>query len=171
MGLSLKSNYEKRKFIVLTSGKFLEALGSGIGTGSIFCLSFSLSNRVIQLLLTYRFLDNHKSTRSQFSIPGLWEIHRNLKQQKNFNSRDGFFRKSPFCTFSSINPGFVGPRDMLQKKFLIAIFTMLQKNIFGLKKWKIAKMALLNPCMKFEIFLTKSILLMHYENGNKKKYP
>ena len=24
----------------------LEALGSGIGTGSIFCLSFSLSNRV-----------------------------------------------------------------------------------------------------------------------------
>ena len=30
----------------MTSGKFLEALGSGIGTGSIFCLSFSLSNRV-----------------------------------------------------------------------------------------------------------------------------
>ena len=33
-------------FLVLTSGKFLEALGSGIGTGSIFCLSFSLSNNV-----------------------------------------------------------------------------------------------------------------------------
>ena len=32
--------------LVLTLGKFLEALGSGIGTGSIFCLSFSLSNRV-----------------------------------------------------------------------------------------------------------------------------
>ena len=47
MGLSLKSNYEKKNpFLVLTSGKFLEALGSGIGTGSIFCLSFSLSNRV-----------------------------------------------------------------------------------------------------------------------------
>ena len=30
-------------------GKFLEALGSGIGTGSIFCLSFSLSNRVSKL--------------------------------------------------------------------------------------------------------------------------
>ena len=27
-------------------------------------------------------------------------------------------------------------------------------------------MALLNPCMKFEIFLAKSILLKHYENGN-----
>ena len=30
-------------------------------------------------------------------------------------------------------------------------------------------MALLNPCMKFEIFLAKSILLKHYENVNKKK--
>ena len=30
-----------------------------------------------------------------------------------------------------------------------------------------SKMALLNPCMKFEIFLAKSILLKHYENGNK----
>ena len=34
-----------------------------------------------------------------------------------------------------------------------------------------AKVALLNPCMKFEFFLTKSILLKHQENGNKKKYP
>ena len=49
MGLSLKSNYEKKNpFLVLTSGKFLEALGIGIGTGSIFCLSFSLTNRVEQ---------------------------------------------------------------------------------------------------------------------------
>ena len=48
MGLSPKSNYEKKKsFLVLTSGKFLEALGSGFGTGSIFCLSFSLLNRVL----------------------------------------------------------------------------------------------------------------------------
>ena len=33
---------------------------------------------------------------------------------------------------------------------------------------KISKMALLNPCMKFEFFLAKNILLKHYENGNKK---
>jgi len=33
---------------------------------------------------------------------------------------------------------------------------------------KIAKMALLNPCMKFKKILAKSILLKHYENGNKK---
>ena len=38
---------KKKSFLVLTSGKLLEALGSEIGTGSIFCLSFSLSNRVI----------------------------------------------------------------------------------------------------------------------------
>ena len=38
---------KKNSFLVLTLGKFLEALGSGIGTVSIFCLSFSLSNRVL----------------------------------------------------------------------------------------------------------------------------
>ena len=43
----LRSPIMKKKLIlVLTFGKFLEALGSGIGTGSIFCLSFTLSNRV-----------------------------------------------------------------------------------------------------------------------------
>ena len=59
MGLSAKSNYEKKKsFLVLTSGKFLEALGSEIGTGSIFYLSFSLSNRVrIVTLFLFRIID------------------------------------------------------------------------------------------------------------------
>ena len=55
----------------------------------------------------YGILDSKKTSRFQFSVPGLREIHRNLKQQKNFNSHDGFFRKSPFCTFSSINPVFI----------------------------------------------------------------
>ena len=40
---------KKKSFLVLPSGKFLEALGSGIRTGSIFCLSFSLSNRVSRM--------------------------------------------------------------------------------------------------------------------------
>ena len=61
----------------------------------------------------YRILDSKKTSRFQFSVPGLREIQWNLKQQKNFNSRDGFFRKSPFCTFSCMNPGFGGPWDML----------------------------------------------------------
>ena len=37
---------KKKLFLVLTSGKFLEALGSRIGTGLVFCLSFSVSNNV-----------------------------------------------------------------------------------------------------------------------------
>ena len=61
----------------------------------------------------YRILDSKKTSCFQFSVPGLREIHRNLEQQKNFNSRDGFFRKSPFCTFSCINPGFGRPWGML----------------------------------------------------------
>ena len=52
MGLYPKSNYEKKKlFLVLTLGKFLEALGSGIGTGLVFCHSFSVSNNVNRLCL------------------------------------------------------------------------------------------------------------------------
>ena len=102
----------------------------------------------------YKILDSKKTSRFQFSVPNLREIHRNLKQQKNFNSGDGFFRKSPFCTFSCINPGFGGPWGMLWIFFLIGIFIMLQKNTFGQKNfkfhalvpfwknWKIAKMAL-----------------------------
>ena len=35
---------EKKSFLVLTSGKFLEALGSGIGTGLVFCHLFSFLN-------------------------------------------------------------------------------------------------------------------------------
>ena len=51
----------------------------------------------------------------QMQISGSFDFkgHKNLNQQKIFNSRDGFFRKSPVCTFSCINPGFGGPWDML----------------------------------------------------------
>ena len=81
-----------------------------------------------------------------------------------------FFRKSPFCTFSCINPGFGGPWDKLWLFFLVPIFIMLQKNAFGRKIFWIsctgskvpfwqffifAKMALLNPCMKFKFFFAQ----------------
>ena len=36
----------KKKFLVFTLGKFLEALGGRIGTGLVFCHSFSVSNNV-----------------------------------------------------------------------------------------------------------------------------
>ena len=50
----------------------------------------------------------------------------------------GHQRKSPFCTFSCINPGFGRPWDMLRKKIFIAIFITLQKNAFGQKKFWIS---------------------------------
>ena len=81
----------------------------------------------------YRILDSKKTSRFQFSVPDLREIHRNLKQQRNFNYHDGFFRKSPFCTFSCINPGFGGSWGMLWIFFLNGTFLMLQKNTFGSK--------------------------------------
>ena len=43
-----------------------------------------------------RILDSKKTSHFQFSGPGLREIHRNLKQQKNFNSCDGFFKNPLF---------------------------------------------------------------------------
>jgi hypothetical protein len=60
----------------------------------------------------------------------------NLKQKYFFNSREGFFRKTPFCSFSWINPGFGGPWGMLWIFFLFGIFIMLQKKAFGQKKFK-----------------------------------
>jgi hypothetical protein len=40
---------EKKMFLVLTSRKFLEALESGIGTGLVFCHSFSVSSNVVMV--------------------------------------------------------------------------------------------------------------------------
>ena len=105
----------------------------------------------------YRFLDNQKNTHSQFSFPGLWEVHRNLKQNKDFNSCKSFFRNSHFVFFFCINPGTGGPWDKLWIFFLIAIFIMLQENAFGQIFFWISCMGSKvpfwnnwNPWMKFE---------------------
>ena len=81
----------------------------------------------------YRMLDSKKTSLFQFSFPSLREIHRNLKQQKNFNCHDGFFRKSSFCTFSCINPGFDGPLDKLGI-FFYCHFYNASKECFWPKK-------------------------------------
>ena len=78
----------------------------------------------------YRFLDGKKTTCSQFSVPGLLEIHWNLKKEKKNNSRESFFWISPFFSFFCIDPGFGGLWDKLWIFFLIAIFIMIQKNAF-----------------------------------------
>ena len=44
---------KKKMFLVLTSGKFLEALGSGIGTCLVFCLSSLFSNIVWMYVTLY----------------------------------------------------------------------------------------------------------------------
>ena len=58
MGSSQKSNYRKKIVsFFLTLGKFLEALGSGIGTCLVFCHSFSLSNNVHCELQRFAFFN------------------------------------------------------------------------------------------------------------------
>ena len=69
-----------------------------------------------------------------------------------FNSREGFFRKSLFCTFFCINPGFGGPWDKLWIFFLIAIFIMLQKNAFGQKNFCISCTGSKVPFYEIRIF-------------------
>ena len=97
-----------------------------------------ISIKRMRLTLPVQVFRWPRNTRLQFSVPGLRGIHRNLKQKKNFNSCEGFFRKSPFCTFYYLNPGFGGPWGMLWIFFLIAIFITLQKNAFGQKKFQIS---------------------------------
>ena len=94
----------------------------------------------------YRILDSKKTSRFQFSIPGLREIHRNLKQQKHFDSRDGFFRKSPFCTFFCINPGFGRSWGMLWIFFVNGIFANLPRYNYNSEYilWWKAKLLLRN---------------------------
>ena len=93
-----------------------------------FCQSYQPGRLPMQYIshCLYRFLDGQKNTRFQFSISGLPGIHRNLKQKQNFNSHEGFFRKSPFCTFSCINPGFGGPQDI----FSYCYFHIASKECF-----------------------------------------
>ena len=161
---SLRNNWQHQNLFLIGTFCFYWNIWGG----------FYEKKRARQILITlythfmYGILDSKRTTRFQFSIPGLREIHRNLKQRKNFKSRETFFRKSPYCTFSCINPGFGGPLEKLWILFLVAIFIMLQKNAFdkiffwnsctGLKVpfWQFfnfAKRALLNLCMNFNNFL------------------
>ena len=75
--------WKKKLFLVLTSGKFLEALGSGIGTGSIFCLSFSLSNRVNSIMK----LTHHVHWNPIFKVLNILET---MRSQPNSNSTIDF---------------------------------------------------------------------------------
>ena len=47
----------------------------------------------------YRLLDGKKTTRSQVSIPGLWKIHRNLKQEEKIILMSPFLENPLFVFF------------------------------------------------------------------------
>ena len=71
-------------------------------------------------LLTYGIIggvdaDEFEINPEDFGIPrvSLKELLGGNPEEKIFNSRKSFFRKSPFCTFSCINPGFGGPWVMV----------------------------------------------------------
>ena len=84
--------WKKFSFLVLTSGKFLEALGSRIGTGSILCLSFSLSNRV------FNYGNDVAAQLSQKNFKSTWFIfdsRSGLKYLKYYNS--GFILSLENC--------------------------------------------------------------------------
>ena len=92
-------------------------------------------------------------------------IHRNLNWKEFLKSRESFLRKVSVCTLTDLNPGFDRPWKKLWTFFVNGTFIMPQKKSFGQRIFWIscmgskvpfwqflhfAKMALLNPCMKFK---------------------
>ena len=80
-------------------------------------------------------LNPKKKGTLQFYLPALLEIHRHPMQKEFFRSTEGFLRAG------LTGHGRPGPL------------------------WKIAKMALFNPCMEYDFFLAKCLLLMHCESA------
>ena len=59
-------------------------------------LCIHTQNHFTLLVQDFRLQKNYHS---QFSVPGLWEIHRNLKQQKKIQFLLVLFQKIPFLYF------------------------------------------------------------------------
>ena len=69
----------------------------------------------------YRFLDGKKTTRSQFSVPGLREIHRNLKQENKAKMKN--------CQNGTFEPVHVTQKKFWPKAFFWSIMKMeIRKN-------------------------------------------
>ena len=113
----------------------------------------------------FTIMNTPKKGNLQFCFPGLLGIHRNPKWKKFLKSRESFLKKVPICTLTDLNTGFGGPWNKLQIILVNGTFIMPQKKSFGQKNFWIsctgskvpfwqflhsAKMALLNPCMKFK---------------------
>ena len=78
-----------------------------------------------------------KNAHFYFSVPGLWEIHKNLKQKQSFNFGSPFLENTFLYIF--LHKSWIWRLwDMLWIFSLIAIFIMLLKNAFGPKKYQIS---------------------------------
>ena len=108
-------------------------LGEIISEGLLGHLLFFSIKQIIRPHLQKSHYNGSNKGHGQFQQKSCTLDVQNLKNGLKFVFIIGHQRKSHFCTFSCINPGFGGPWDMLQKKILIAIFIMLQKNDFGQK--------------------------------------
>ena len=80
----------------------------------------------------YRFLEGKKTTRTQFCIPGLREIHRNLKQEKKISQV--LFQKIPLLYFFLHKSWIWRTLGQVMNIFSYCHFIMLQKNAIGQKK-------------------------------------
>ena len=123
----MKCNYRFFLFLVLTLGKFLEALGSGIGTFSIFCHPFSLLNNVglHQNATVNPLIKIVRPFWRSFSAGWILHIHFMAEQ----------FGSLLICTLISENQG-------LEKSSLLSIctgilgtFDILQFEISSLMNW------------------------------------
>ena len=107
------------------------------------------------------------------------------KTTKNFQFSLWLFQKIPFLYFFLHKSWIWRTLGYVMNIFFIGIFIMLQKNTFGQKNFKfhapvqkrhfgrikkLPKWHFRTGACNFKNFLTKSILLKHYENANKKKY-
>ena len=114
----------------------------------------------------YRFLDGQKKGRFQYSVPGLQGIHRNLKQQQKSIFARAFFQKIPFLSFFLYRfwvwqtLGHImnifsnchihnASKERFRPNVFFQISCMGSKVPFW-QFFNFPKMALLNPCMKFE---------------------
>ena len=116
----------------------------------------------------FTFINTQKRAPSNF--PGLLGIYRNPNWKEFFKSRESFLRKVKVCALTDLNPGFGRPWKKLWILFVYGTFIMTQKKSFGqffilnsctgskVPFWQFfhsAKMALLNPCMKFKFFFAR----------------
>ena len=138
--------------VILNSKFFVQNWQSGISLSYPICRDFYLINHVHSLHVSrlknisnilqwffisswaHCFFNNYEYPQKKrtpcFLV--LLGIHRNPNWKEYLKSCESFLRKSQFSTFKSdLDPGFVGPSEMLAIFLVNVIFIMLQRKSFG----------------------------------------